>query len=70
MAHDVTLTVYKAREKSDSSKGVGGGYHKPDKAKCEEAVRKWKLRRAKRKFDLKKFLGGGNKPNEEQEKKN
>jgi hypothetical protein len=68
MAHDVTLTVYKAREKSDN-KGVSSGYHKPDKAKCEEAVRKWKLRRAKKKFDFKKFLGGGDKPKEEEGKK-
>lgn len=54
MATDTVLTVYKAREKQNNEKGK---YHKPDKEKMEETWRKWKLRKAKGAFDLKKFLG-------------
>lgn len=55
MAADTTVTYYKAREK----KSHKGEYVKPDKEKMEETVRRWKLRKAQRKFNLKKFLGEG-----------
>ena len=62
MAYDTTVTLYKAREKKHDN---GGAYHKPDKAKMHDAYVKWKLRRAKRKFDIKKFLGGASKDNDD-----
>lgn len=54
MAIDATITVYKAREKPKHS-----AVEKPDPEKVEEAVRLWKLKKARRKFDLSKFLGDG-----------
>ena len=66
LTYDAPITVYKA---SDKKNDIGGECHKPDKEKCEEAVRKWNLRRAKRKFDLKKFLGSGLKEESDNTKK-
>lgn len=51
---DCMVTLYKDRPKEKKK-----GYEKPDKAKMDEAVRKWKLRKARRKFDLATFLGNG-----------
>lgn len=61
MAYDQAITVYKAREKTKQK-----GYVKPDKEKMEETYRKWKLRKAQNKFNLKKFLGEGKKDNGQQ----
>lgn len=60
MAHDVQITVYKARDKKPKK----GEYVKPDKEKMEEAYRKWKLKKAQNAFNLKKFLGEGKKGND------
>lgn len=65
MALDVSFTAYKAREKERPKMGE---YRKPDKAKMHEAYVKWKLKRAKKKFDLKKFLGGKLKSDKDGEK--
>lgn len=58
MAHDVSFTAYKAREKENPK---AGEYRKPDKEKMHDAYLKWKLRKAQGAFDLKKFLGDGKK---------
>lgn len=64
MAHDTTVTVYKAREKPQRKSGE---YRKPDKEKMEEAYRKWKLRKAQGAFNLKKFLGDSEVEGEDRE---
>lgn len=51
MAHDAPITVYKAREKKKADPN-----HVPTPEESHEAYRKWLLRKAKRKFNLKKFL--------------
>lgn len=67
MAHDIPITVYKARE---TEKPKAGQYRKPDREKMEETYRKWKLRKAQGAFDLKRFLGdGGTLPGHDNDKK-
>lgn len=64
MNHDAPITVYKASKKKHSAGD------KPDPEKCHMAVLKWKLRRAKRKFNIGSVLKdiqqqNGNKDNNE-----
>lgn len=64
MNHDAPITVYKASEHKRRAND------KPDPEKCHEAVLKWKLRRAKRKFNIGSVLKdiqqqNGNKDNNE-----